>query len=179
MLLECDSFGLPRDRGERELARDGGGRRSGEDISTSGEGIEEGGTMVASDFWLPDRCLVSAIGGDCGCGCGCDSGCSLDSSFAPFSSASSVISINRRRRSELVEDVIDPEAVWRRQADDRALSFKSAACANGRTVSCGLNLSRTDWNWTLLRATREGYSVSDMIPRSYHLVAHQSGPYLV
>jgi hypothetical protein len=158
MLLECDSLGLPRDRGERELARDGGGRSSGEDISTSGDVVEGGGTMVASDFWLPDRCLVSIIGGDCGCGCDCDSGGSFDSSFAPFSSASSVISINRRRRSELEEDVIDPEAVWRRQADDRALSFKSEACANGSTVSCGLNLSMTDWNWTLLRARKKGSS---------------------
>lgn len=94
--------------------------------------------MVASDFWLPDRCLVSTLAGGCG------SDLSFVSSFAPFSSASSVISINRRRRRELEEDVIDPDAVWRRQAEDRALSFKSEACVRGRTVSCGVNLSRTD-----------------------------------
>lgn len=72
MVLECDSLGLPRERGKRELARDGGGRRSGEGVSISGDVVEGGGTMVASDIWLPDRCLVSALGG--GCGCGCDSG---------------------------------------------------------------------------------------------------------
>lgn len=68
MVLVCDSLGLPRERGERELAREGGGRRSGEDVSASGEVVEGGGTMVASDFRLPDRCLVSALGGGCGCG---------------------------------------------------------------------------------------------------------------
>jgi hypothetical protein len=74
MALECDSLGLPRERGERELAREGGGLRSGEDVSTSGEVVEGGGgTMVASDLWLPDRCLVSGLGGGCDCGCDCES----------------------------------------------------------------------------------------------------------
>lgn len=57
--------------------------------------------------------------------------------------------------------MIDPEAVWRRHAEDRALSFKSVACVRGSTVSCGLNLSRTDWNWTLLRAKKERSLVND------------------
>ncbi len=67
MEVACDSLGLPRERGERELALEGGSRRSGEDVSTSGEVVEGGGTMVASDFRLPDRCLVSALAGGCDC----------------------------------------------------------------------------------------------------------------
>lgn len=108
MVSECVSLGLPREGGGLELARDGGGRRSGEGVSTSGEiGEVTGGTTVASDFWLPDFRL-SLLGGNCGC-----DGCAfcLDSSFAPLSSASSVISISRRRRRELEDEVIEPEAV--------------------------------------------------------------------
>lgn len=69
MEVVCDSLGLPCETGERELALEGGGRRSGEDVSTSGEVAEgEGaGTMVASDFRLPDRCLISALGAGCDC----------------------------------------------------------------------------------------------------------------
>lgn len=47
MVLVCDSLGLPREGGARELPRDGGGRRSGEGFS-SGETV--GGTTVASDL---------------------------------------------------------------------------------------------------------------------------------
>lgn len=76
-----------------------------------------------------------------------------DSSFVPLSSASSVISINRPRRRELEEEeVTEVEAVWRRQAEDKALSVRSEALDRGSTVSFGVNLSVTDWNWTLLRA---------------------------
>jgi hypothetical protein len=60
------------------------------------------------------------------------------------SSASSTISINRRLRRELEEDVIDPDAAWRRQADDKALSVRSVASLNSKVVSCGENLSRID-----------------------------------
>jgi len=134
MGLVCDSLGLPMD-GARELARDGGGRGSGEDLS-SGEAM--GGTMVASDLRLPDLFISVLGGGRCSC--------SFVSSFVPLSSASSVISINRRRRSELDEDVIDPDAVCRRHADDRALSLSSDAWDRASTVSFGVNLSRTDWN---------------------------------
>ena len=45
---ECVSLGVPREGGGRELARDGGGRRSGE-ASSSGEEVAWG-TTVASDF---------------------------------------------------------------------------------------------------------------------------------
>lgn len=136
-----DSLGLPMD-GARELAREGGGRRSGEGFS-SGEAV--GGTTVASDLRLPDLCLVSVTDGGC-CSCSCSCPCSFVSSFVPVSSASSVISISRRRRRELDEEVIDPEAVCKRQADDRALSLSSDAWVRASTVSFGVNLSRTDWN---------------------------------
>lgn len=135
VVLVCDSLGLAMD-GARELAREGGGRRSGEDFS-SGEAV--GGTIVASDLRLPDLCLVSVLDGG-----GCS--CSFVSCFVPFSSASSVISISRRRRRELDEDVIDPDAVCKRHADDRALSLSSDAWDRASTVSFGVNLSRTDWN---------------------------------
>lgn len=48
MVLVWDSLGLPREVGARELPREGGGRRSGEGFSASGEVV--GGTMVASDI---------------------------------------------------------------------------------------------------------------------------------
>lgn len=115
IVSECVSLGLPREGGGLELARDGGDRRSGEGFSISGEVTEvDGGTTVASDFWLPDLRLISLLGGNCGCdgSDGCDfSLASLATSFAPFSSASSVISISRRRRRELEDEVIEPVAV--------------------------------------------------------------------
>lgn len=88
----CDwlGLGLPRD-GARELPREGGGRRSGEGRRTGeafSDGDVVGGTMVASDIWLPDRCL----GSDCG-GSGGSFDSPFGSSFVPFSSASSVISL--------------------------------------------------------------------------------------
>lgn len=95
--------------------------------------------MVASDIWLPDLCLSSDWSGDGGC-----FGSSVDSTFVPFSSASSVISLKRRRRRELVEEVIDPDAVWRRQADDSALSLRSEAWVMAKMVSFGVNFSVTD-----------------------------------
>lgn len=141
---DCVSLGLRPRECDLELARDGGGLKSGDGASTLGEvvggagggEVVVGGTMVASDFWLPDNRRASDLGGG--------SGCWYGSSFEPFSSASSVISINRRRRSELEEEVIEPDAVWRRHADDKALSFKSDAWAKTSTVSFGVNLSVTD-----------------------------------
>ena len=61
-----------------------------------------------------------------------------------FSSASSVISISLRRRRELEEEVIEPEAACNKHADDRALSVRSEDLAMEKTVSWGENLSRTD-----------------------------------
>lgn len=140
--LDCSSWGFVwRGGAVLALSRDGGGLRSGDVVSVDGDGAVDGGTTVASDFWLPDLCR----GWSSGLG-----GCA--SSLAPFSSASSVISINRRRRRELDEDVMEVDAVWSRQAEDSALSVSSAARARGRTVSLGVNLSRKDPNCTLLRA---------------------------
>lgn len=133
------SLELSRDGGGRELDRDGGGRRSGEGFSSGSGATIGGGTTVASDFWLPGLCRGSSVLGG-------DGAFPLTSSFPPLSSASSVISIRRRRRSELDEEVIDPDAVWSRQADDKELSLRSEAWVRGKTVSFGVNLSRTDWN---------------------------------
>jgi hypothetical protein len=52
-----------------------------------------------------------------------------------FSSASSAISISLRRRRELEEEVIEPEAVCNRHAEDSALSVRSADFAKENTVS--------------------------------------------
>lgn len=146
MVMEWVSLGLPRD-GARELPREGGGRgsgegrRIGEDFSASGDVIDGAidGTMVASDIWLPDRCLGSDWGGGGGSFVS-----SFDSSLVPFSSASSVISLRTRRRRELDEEVSDPDAVCRRHAEDKALSLRSEAWVKGSTVSFGVNFSVTD-----------------------------------
>lgn len=50
---------------------------------------------------------------------------------------------------------MEPEAVCRRQAEDRAPSVNSDDAANANMVSCGENLSATDWNWTVVRAEKE------------------------
>lgn len=141
---ECGSMALPL-----ELARDGGGMMSTDAFSLSGDvgGNSTGGSMgdgttVDSDLTLLELGRSSDLGGGTG----------FDASSLPFSSASSVISINRRRRRELEEDVIEVEAVCRRHAEDKALSVRSEALDKARTVSFGVNLSVTDWNWTLLRA---------------------------
>lgn len=152
IVADCGSTGLPRESVARELDRDGGGMRSTGAFSLSGDiggssgstGCSIGdGTKVASDLTLLG--LRRASDWRCVIGFGA-------SSFVPFSSASSVISISRRRRSELEEEVIEVDAVWRRQAEDRALSVRSEALDRGSMVSLGVNLSITNWNWTLLRA---------------------------
>lgn len=154
IVADCGSMGLPREIVPLELARDGGGMRSTDAFSLSGDiwgssgstgtgGSMGDGTRVASDLTLLGLCRASDWGGGIGFGA---------SYFVPFSSASSVISISRRRRRELEEEVIEVEAVWRRQAEDKALSVRSEALDRGSTVSFGVNLSVTDWNWTLLRA---------------------------
>lgn len=152
IVADWGSMGLPREIVALELARDGGGMRSTDAISLSGDvggssgstgGSMGDGTRVASDLTLLGLRRASDWGGGIGIGA---------SSFVPFSSASSVISISRRRRRELEEEVIEVEAVWRRQAEDKALSVRSEALDRGSTVSFGVNLSVTDWNWTLLRA---------------------------
>ena len=51
------------------------------------------------------------------------------------SSASSAISINLRRRKELVEDDVDPEAVCREHAADSLVSLSSFAIAIVNVVS--------------------------------------------
>jgi hypothetical protein len=144
IVADCGSLGLPAEVGALELARDGGGLKSIDALSLSGDvggnstgGSMGGGTIVASDLILPDLCRAS----DCGGGTGFSA-----SSFVPFSSASSVISTRRRRRRELDEEVTEVEAVCKRHADDKALSVRSEALVKGRTVSFGVNLSVTDWN---------------------------------
>lgn len=98
--------------------------------------------MVASESWLKDRSRVSLP----------TDGACVTSFVAGLSSASSAISISLRRRRELDEEVMEPDAVCSRHADDRALSVSSEACDKEKTVSCGENLSRIDWNWTVVRA---------------------------
>lgn len=61
-----------------------------------------------------------------------------------FSSASSVISFSLRRRRELEDEVIEPEAAWSKHAEDNALSVSSDDCERVNTVSCGENLSKID-----------------------------------
>ena len=100
---------------------------------------------MASDRWLKGLWGGNSLAGDLA---------SLLSVVA-FSSASSVISISLRRRRELEEEVIEPEAVCSKQAEDRALSVRSEDLDSEKTVSWGENLSKTDWNWTVVRA-KEG-----------------------
>lgn len=91
-------------------------------------------TMVASDSWLNDLCRKSLV--EIGGG---------EASLLPgVSSASSAISISLRRRREFEEEVIEPEAVCSRHAEDSALSVSSDGCERENTVSCGENLSRID-----------------------------------
>lgn len=69
------------------------------------------------------------------------------------SSISSAIPPNLdRRREDDESDVSDAAEVCSMQADARADSFNSDASLNEKTVSCGENVSRTDWNWTASRA---------------------------
>lgn len=57
------------------------------------------------------------------------------SSSGPFSSASSVISPSRRCRSELVEEVMEPDAVCSMQVDESAFSVSSDGVVSEKTVS--------------------------------------------
>lgn len=50
--------------------------------------------------------------------------------------------------------MIEPEAAWSKHADDNALSVSSDDRERENTVSCGENLSKIDWNWTVVRATK-------------------------
>jgi hypothetical protein len=59
----------------------------------------------------------------------------VDCLFRLSSSSSSAISINRRRRKELVDELVDPEAVWREHAADRVVSRNSLAVLIGKSVS--------------------------------------------
>lgn len=68
------------------------------------------------------------------------------------SSASSAISINRRLRSELVEEEVEPDAVWSEHAADNVLSFNSLGVVIGKTVSFGENRSVTALKCTVARA---------------------------
>lgn len=103
-----------------------------------------GGTTVTSDSWLVLLCGGLVFENF--------PGASL--LFAVLSSASSVISFSLRRRRELEEEVIDPEAACSKHAEDNALSVSSGACERVNTLSCGENLSRIDWNWTVTLAVK-------------------------
>lgn len=81
------------------------------------------GTAVVSDRWLNASVSLSTLS-VCG-----------SSLLTPFSSASSVISTSLRRRSELEEDVIEPEAVCSEQAEESALSVSSVETESEKTVS--------------------------------------------
>jgi hypothetical protein len=60
--------------------------------------------------------------------------------------------MRRRLRSELVEDDVEPEAVWREQAADSVESLSSLDEVMGNTVSWGENFSVTALKWTVARA---------------------------
>ena len=70
------------------------------------------------------------------------------------SSSSSVISINRLRRSELVEEDVEPDAAWSEQAADSLVSFSSFESAIEKVVSWGENRSQTSSKWTVTRAAK-------------------------
>ena len=70
------------------------------------------------------------------------------------SSASSAISISLRRRRELVDEEVDPEAVCSEHAADSVLSFSSFDVVMGKTVSFGENRSVTALKCTVARALR-------------------------
>jgi len=64
------------------------------------------------------------------------SSCTIDCRFTLWSSsASSAISIRRLRRSELVEEEVDPDAVCNEHAAERVISRSSLLVAMGNTVS--------------------------------------------
>jgi hypothetical protein len=70
------------------------------------------------------------------------------------SSSSSAISIRRLRRSELVEEDVEPEAAWSEQAAESLVSFSSFASEMEKVVSYGENRSQTALKWTVTRAAR-------------------------
>ena len=104
---------------------------------------------MASDRWLKGLWGDESLAGDL-----------ASLSVAAFSSASSVISISLRRRRELEEEVIEPEAVCSKHAEDSALSVRSEDLDSEKTVSWGENLSKTDWNWTVVRAKKDSRTAS-------------------
>lgn len=59
----------------------------------------------------------------------------VDCLFRLSSSSSSAISINRRRRKELVDELVEPEAVCKEQAAERVVSRSSLAVVIGKSVS--------------------------------------------
>jgi hypothetical protein len=68
----------------------------------------------------------------------------VDWRFVLFSSSSSsAISIKRRLRSELVDEEVDPEAVWREQAAESSGSRSSFGLEIGKMVSWGEKRSVT------------------------------------
>lgn len=103
-------------------------------VCCSFDGVRGGATVVASERWLYGRYGGMSLAGD------------LDWKFLSVacSSASSVISISLRRRRELEEEVIEPEAACNKHAEDSALSVRSVDLDSEKTVSWGENLSRTD-----------------------------------
>jgi hypothetical protein len=59
----------------------------------------------------------------------------VDCLFRLSSSSSSAISINLRRRKELVDELVDPEAVCREHAADSVVSRNSLAVLMAKSVS--------------------------------------------
>ena len=64
---------------------------------------------------------------------------------AVFSSASSVISFNLRRRSELDDEVTELDAVCSKHAEESDPSVRSDGCVRIKIVSFGENFSTIDW----------------------------------
>lgn len=110
-----------------------GSAESFRSVSTSKERVFVRG-MFPSESNRPSFVDSFAVGGR--------SSCTVDCRLTLWSSsASSAISIKRLRRSELVEDEVEPEAVCNEHAAERVESLSSFEEAMGNMVSCGANLS--------------------------------------
>jgi hypothetical protein len=70
------------------------------------------------------------------------------------SSSSSAISIKRLRRSELVEEDVEPDAACSEQAAESLVSLSSFGSAIEKVVFWGEKRSQTSSKWTVTRAVR-------------------------
>ncbi len=140
--------------------------RGGRRVSPVAAGFAAGGVLdaaaAASSFRLASRAFArTALAGSSSSSClpyvgvsgssgfGIDTGRTALASVVGagvtlFSSASSVISFNLRRRREELEEVNDEAEGSSMVHRPRADSVSSAAAVKEKTVSCGVKVSRTD-----------------------------------